>query len=390
MTIKRQLTDYPGVYFRMAKRLGKPGQAEKVYYITFKKDGKKIEERVLNGRQYTNKMTAFKANAYRSRRIQGKELSPKQIRAAEVNKRKAEEGKWTINKLWEQYKEGRSFNRAFQTDEGRYRLYIKKTLGDREPSELVPLDIDRIRIKLLKKKSPQTVKHVLALIKRICNFGKDKGLSAGLNFRIEMPSVDNVSTEDLSPEQLASLLEKIEIADSPTAANMMLMALYTGMRRGEMFRLQWGDVDFERGFILLRDPKGGKSQKIPMNVEARKVLQGAPNVSSYVFPGRYGGRLTNIYGSVNKIKKAAGLPDDFRVLHGLRHVYATMLASSGQVDMYTLQKLMTHKSPQMTQRYAHLRDDALKQASDLAGGIISEAIRSKGYDSKKIVNVRDK
>ena len=41
---------------------------------------------------------------------------------------------------------------------------------------------------------------------------------------------------------------------------------------------------------------------------------------------------------------------------GLRHVYASMLASSGQVDMYTLQKLLTHKSPAMTQRYAHLRD----------------------------------
>jgi integrase len=47
-----------------------------------------------------------------------------------------------------------------------------------------------------------------------------------------------------------------------------------------------------------------------------------------------------------------------------------MLASSGQVDMYTLQKLLTHKSPQMTQRYAHLRDDALKRASELAGDII--------------------
>ena len=51
-------------------------------------------------------------------------------------------------------------------------------------------------------------------------------------------------------------------------------------------------------------------------------------------------------------------------LHGLRHVFASTLASSGKVDMYTLQKLLTHKSPIMTQRYAHLRDDALKRASE--------------------------
>ena len=50
----------------------------------------------------------------------------------------------------------------------------------------------------------------------------------------------------------------------------------------------------------------------------------------------------------------------------------SILASSGQVDMYTLQKLLTHKSPLMTQRYAHLRDEALKRASDLAGEIIGK------------------
>jgi len=54
-----------------------------------------------------------------------------------------------------------------------------------------------------------------------------------------------------------------------------------------------------------------------------------------------------------------------------------MLASSGKVDMYTLQKLLTHKSPQMTQRYAHLRDDTLRRAADLAGELIQEAVNGK-------------
>jgi integrase len=58
-----------------------------------------------------------------------------------------------------------------------------------------------------------------------------------------------------------------------------------------------------------------------------------------------------------------------------------MLASSGKVDMYTLQKLLTHKSPQMTQRYAHLRDDALRRAADLAGELIQEAVNSKSNEA---------
>ena len=110
-----------------------------------------------------------------------------------------------------------------------------------------------------------------------------------------------------------------------------------------------------------------------------------PRTSVYVFPGKNGEQRTDINKAVNEIKTAAGLPKDFRPLHGLRHVYASMLASSGKVDMYTLQKLMTHKSPQMTQRYAHLRDDALRNASDLAGDIITEAINGKS----KVINLKE-
>jgi integrase len=65
-----------------------------------------------------------------------------------------------------------------------------------------------------------------------------------------------------------------------------------------------------------------------------------------------------------------------------------MLASSGEVDMYTLQKLLTHKSPLMTQRYAHLRDEALKKASSLAGEIIGQA--ANNIDKKNVVNLEDR
>jgi hypothetical protein len=64
-----------------------------------------------------------------------------------------------------------------------------------------------------------------------------------------------------------------------------------------------------------------------------------------------------------------------------------MLASSGQVDLYTLQKLLTHKSPDMTARYAHLRDDALRRASELAGDIVEQAMN--GGEKQKVINLRD-
>ena len=88
---------------------------------------------------------------------------------------------------------------------------------------------------------------------------------------------------------------------------------------------------------------------------------------------------------MNKIKKRAGLPKGFRPLHGLRHVYASMLASSGKVDLYTLQKLLTHKDPRMTQRYAHLRDETLKRASNLGGNLIRDTYKNheRGKSAEK-------
>jgi integrase len=193
-----------------------------------------------------------------------------------------------------------------------------------------------------------------------------------------MPKVNNEKTEDLTTEQLKNLLKAIGRSEDIQAANIMRIALLTGMRRGELFKLKWNDIDFERRFINIRTPKGGPDQKVPLNDATRVVLENHPRKnSSYVFPGRGGKQRTDIKKAVNKIKNEAGLPKDFRPLHGLRHFYASTLASSGQVDMYTLQKLLTHKSPQMTQRYAHLRDDALRRASDLAGDLIGKAISGK-------------
>jgi integrase len=373
--MKRQKTNYPGVFYREADRIGGPG-LEKVYYIVFKKDGKVLEEKV--GRQFKDDMTPARAAKIRGERIEGKRLSRKEERLAKKAEKQAEAQRWTFDRLWEEYKAHRPGLKGMVTDENRYVNHIRPAFGAKEPQELLPLDVDRLRLKLLKTRQPGTVKNVLELLRRLVNFAAKKQLCPKASFTIEMPRANNLKTEDLGPDQLARLLEAITQDTNFQAANFMKMVLFTGMRRGELFRLQWQDVDFDRGFIHIRDPKGGQDQKIPLNQEARDLLEAHLRTGSpYVFPGRGGKMRVDITKQVNRIKEAAGLPKDFRALHGLRHVYASMLASSGQVDLYTLQKLLTHKSPAMTQRYAHLRDEALKRASDLAGNLITQAVNGK-------------
>lgn len=376
---KRIKTQYPGVYYVESKAVGS-NRPERIYYIIYRKNGKLIEEKA--GRQYQDDMTPARAATLRGKKIEGGKLTNQEARRAERAKILAEQNKWTIDRLWSEYAASRPENKSLKTDKGRYALYIEKPLGDKELKDLVPLDIDRIRIKMLKTKSPQTVKHILGIIKRINNFAVNKGLTEGLKFAIQMPRVDNIKTEDLTAEQLKNLFKAIDKSKHAVAGAMMKMALFSGLRRGEMFKLRWDDIDFERGFILIRSPKGGVSQNIPLNDSARKLLTTLPRSSKFVFPGRDGKQRVDANKQLNEIKKAAGLPADFRPLHGLRHTYASMLASSGQVDIYTLQRLLTHKSPVMTQRYAHLRDEALRRAADLAGDIIGQAVKKKGKVAK--------
>jgi integrase len=369
---KRFKTKYPGVYYIESSAVGSE-KPEKIFYIMYRKNGKLIEEKA--GRQFQNDMTPAKAAGLRSQRIQGGQCTNKEERAAKKAAKLVEAGKWTVDKLFKEYIKNRPKNSARSIDEGRYKNYLEPVFGTKAPDEILPLEVDKLRSALLKKKAPQTVKHILGLLTWIINYGVKRNLCRGLSFHIQKPMVNNEKTEDLTRDQLKALIQSIEKDSNIQAANLMKMALYTGMRRGELFRLKWADIDIEKGFIHIRDPKGGIDQKIPLNEPAKNLLLSHVKTGSeYVFPGKGGRQRTDINHGVNRIKKRAGLPKDFRPLHGLRHVYASMLASSGEVDLYTLQKLLTHKNPRMTQRYAHLRDEALKTASDLAGSIIDNAI----------------
>ncbi len=95
MAVKRQPTKYPGVFFRIGKRLDGPGE-ERIYYAVWKDStGKVIETRV--GRQYKDKMTASQANQQRSLLMTGKEKTGQQKRVEAKKKR------WTFDALWESY-----------------------------------------------------------------------------------------------------------------------------------------------------------------------------------------------------------------------------------------------------------------------------------------------
>lgn len=372
--ITRQKTKYPGVFFRLTRRLGGAGE-ERVYYIVFKKDGKTIEEKV--GRQYADNMTPAKAAAIRSEKIEGKRPSRKEFRAA-LNACPADQC-GTIGELWRYFLAHRCSAQAspngIKVDQCNFNKYLN-IFENKKAKELTTENVLELKEKLIALgKSPQTVKHVLGLLRRILRFGERNGQCAipdSAQLYFDMPKVDNQKTEFLTTDQLSKLKKALDDEIDQDAAAFIRLALATGMRKGAIIGLRWDDIDFERGYITLRgeEAKNDKTAKIPLNTAARAILKKVSRTESvYVFPGRNGNKRSDFRRVARRVKEKAGLPQGFRPLHGLRHTFASYLASSGEVTLYTIQRLLTHSTPQTTQRYAHLADEAMHKAASIASQI---------------------
>jgi integrase len=411
-TFERHSTKYPGVFIRKGTHriTGKP---EDIFYIRYRRDGKRIEEKV--GREKQDDMTAARASKILGKIIDREQKPRKEQREAIQAAKEAKAGKWTFDKLWSEWKKVNANKKSIANDGNRYQTHLQGLFGNKEPKEVTPFEVDRLRVGMLKGNAPapgrrfnpnakrradysekkkkelaartvkrekkpyavSTVVSVLSLLRRIASFGADRRLCGGLSFKVIIPKGAKQKTEDMSGEQMARYIRTCREWPDPQAGNFQLLEILSGIRRAEARNLKWSDVDFDRGFIILRDPKSGEDERIPMNDAAAELLEAHPKEkgSVYVFAGKKGGPrgLRQIVESSGEIRDVAGLPKDFRPNHGLRHTFASHLASSGEVDLYTLQKMMTHKSPQMTQRYAHLTDAALKRGSNVMSRIVAAA-----------------
>lgn len=379
---REKSTKYPGVYWRL------DSSGEKMYYIRYRLGGRGSKETEEPIGKSSAGMTEAKAAILRASRMNGKEMSNKAKRETLVS---PSTGPNTLHDAWLAYADVTSQKPIHKTDCSLLKYFGH--LFNRPICELTTRDIDALRKSLEKTPSPRkkngatvmlapaSVAHVLSLIRRIVNFAIKRGMAKWPdNLHFEMPKVDNQKTEVLTDEQLSNLLKALDEELDQDAAALIRLALVTGMRKGALLALRWDDCDFERCIITLRGEvaKKGKTDFIPMTPAAKSILQNIRvRNSDYVFPGKNGKKRSDYRRIALRVKKKAGLPEDFRPLHGLRHNYASRLASSGEVELYTLQKLLTHASPQMTQRYAHLRDETLMKAAKIADSMLLNTNENK-------------
>jgi integrase len=148
---------------------------------------------------------------------------------------------------------------------------------------------------------------------------------------------------------------------------LILLALNTGLRRGELFNLTWKDVNLRTKWLTVvgQTAKTKQTRRVPLNLEAVNVFECWHRQSkgalagSKVFPGKRGKRLTDIKKSWGSLRKLAAL-SDFN-FHDFRHHFASRLVQSG-VDLNTVRELLGHSDIKMVLRYAHLAPGGLANA----------------------------
>lgn len=143
--------------------------------------------------------------------------------------------------------------------------------------------------------------------------------------------------------------------------HIVIMALNTGMRRGEILNLKWSDIDLRNRTITIYKSKNNEVRTIPINSQLMISLveMGSQLPDQYVFSNDDGNAFTTIKKGFRAALKRAGIAN-FR-FHDLRHTFASKLVMAG-ADIRTVQQLLGHKDIRMTMRYSHLSTDHLRDA----------------------------
>ncbi len=285
----------------------------------------------------------------------------------------------TLADVWDKYLPwAKEHKKSWRDDEWYYCKHLEPRFGSKALTDISAFDIEKMKTELKKGLNAQgkpfaaqTIKHQIVIIRRLFNLARKWNLYDGKNpvDSVSMPKVDNQKTEMLTDDEALRLLDTLDAWPCRESAAFVRFAMFTGMRRGELFRLAWNDIDFERGSVTLRTPKGGKTTTISVSTQALDTIRDLPVTCGLVFPGKGGTTRYDFKGPWQRIRKAAGLPEDFR-FHGLRHHFASMLVSSG-IDLMVVRELLTHKDMTTTQRYAHLRPDAVREAALKSGELLT-------------------
>lgn len=269
---------------------------------------------------------------------------------------------------------------SVRNDEQQWRNHVLPVLGKRKVADVSREDVSKLHGSL--ESTPYAANRVLALLSKAFNLAEVWGWRPdGSNPCRHVQKYREQRRERfLSVKELTGLAAVLNEAEregreQANAIAAIRLLIFTGCRVGEILRLKWSEIDFERRCLRLSDSKTGQ-KIVHLNSPALEVLAGLERVAGNPYAlagGKSGMHLVNLKDPWRRLRKAAGL-EDVRI-HDLRHSWASFAAGSG-LSLPVIGKLLGHTQASTTQRYAHLAADPLRQATERVGAEIAAAMNA--------------
>ena len=409
MPVQWKGTKYKGVrYYEHPTR--KHGVAKDKYFaIRYQRDGKRTEEGLGWGSELDPKdkkhWTAEKAALVLaelkevakglkqgpSRLSERRHLENKQKEAVKGEQERIAKENITLKQYFENtYYPDAKINKkedSYSHEETHFRLWIDPVAGRKPLKDLSEFDVRRIVKSILDAgRKPRMAQYVMATLRQVWNRARrDKLVSGDSPTRnVKIPKFDNRRQRFLGHAEADLLLKALKEKDE-SLYKMALLSLHTGMRASEIFNLTWGCIDTQRGIITILDAKSGHGRAAFMTEQIKKMFNemACGKNDDFVFLKKSGKPYTEIPKLFHKIIKNLGFNEnvsDARQLvcfHSLRHTMASWHAEGG-TDLYVLKELLGHGSITLTERYSHLSNGALQEATRGFGKTVKAAAKNTG------------
>ena len=389
-------TPYPGVrYYEHSTRKQRNGQPDRYYSIRYKKDGRTIEEGMGWATEQWNAEKAFKvlSGIKENKKTGAGPQSLSEMRQKAAAERAAAEKeaseKYVTNMpfqdFFERYymPEAKRSKRSWLTDEQRYHKIIKPAIGAKPLPAITREDIQGIIDSLVESgAAPSTIKQYRSIINYTFTQASLTKLQGTTIFGgqnpvrgVKIPPIKNARERFLTAKEVKSLINAAKKLPCIDLHDCIVLSLNTGLRLGELQRLEWPDVDMAHAMLTVRDEAHRKpGGKVPLNDAALGIFKERWKkkgiATGLIFPPIVGGNMrASLTHAFRALVDSVGLNDGIRpddrarriVFHSLRHTFASWLACNGE-DIYRIQRLMRHRTITMTMRYAHLIPDATRSA----------------------------
>ena len=309
----------------------------------------------------------------------------------------------TVQDLFQRYMKEHAPSKAERSrkdDEGMWRNEILPRLGKLKVAEVRPADADKLHREITASGRPVRANRVIEVFRKSLNLAIRWGWISQNPATGVKRNQEEHRTRYLSLEEIVRLGEAMDGHPDQKAVNAIRLLLLTGARKGEVLSATWSQFDLENGTWTRPSShtKQKREHRVPLSATTVQLLSDMKRDATgpYLFPGKNGRPMTDIQKTWEVVCQEAGLVElagesgrkkgrrdqlthiPTVWVHDLRRTYASLLASSGH-SLQVIGALLGHSQAQTTQRYAHLFEDPLRQATET----VSKLIPGDGLWSKE-------